>query len=266
MPKFSLILSLILVGYGCTSPPAHPPMQTGTSAPPSTPNSFSKDAVVISFIKDASDGMDEISACLSGYDTYRFVLKGDGHLVRFDGAHYVETAISQSEINKLLSEIDAAGFSSLKGDGDQYSQNAPPPSFNDTWGGSITISQKTIRITPGQSGYLVEPIKKTLNIIENYRPRNLHLYAPESMMVWVFREKDFRLGKANPTPEPPVLKWSLEDINLGNLLTDPAISKPQIVSADTLGFLMQQLKHLPVVRRVEQNGRNYLVLGCPNFS
>ena len=78
--------------------------------------------------------MDEISACLDGDDTYRFVLNRDGHLIRFDETRYLEARISQAEIDKLLSEIDATGFSSLTGDGDQYIQNPPPPSFTNTWG------------------------------------------------------------------------------------------------------------------------------------
>ena len=261
---FSFILSLILL-YGCTSPPTYPPTQTPTLEPASTPIPFSNNDVLISLIRDASDGMDEISACLNADDTYRFLLNRDGHLIRFDEARYLEARITQAEIDKLLSEIDATGFSSLTGDGDQYIQNAPPPSFTNTWGGSITVNGKTITITPGQSDYLVEPVIKTLAIIEDYKPRNLQLYAPESITLWVFMERDFTLGLANPSPEPPVLKWSVDDINLGNLLTDPATSKPQIVAENALAFLMQQLKHVPAVRRVEQNGQNYLVLVCPNF-
>lgn len=171
---FSLISSLILL-YGCTSPPAHPPSQTLTLEPASMPNPSSNNDLLISFIKNASDSMDEISACLSAYDTYRFVLDRDGQLIRFDETHYVETRISQAEIDKLLSEIEATGFSSLTGDGDQYIQNAPPPSFKNTWGGSITANERTITITPGQSDYLVEPVIKTLHIIENYKPNNLRL-------------------------------------------------------------------------------------------
>jgi hypothetical protein len=179
---FSLILSLILL-YGCTSPRAHPPTQTPNLDPASTPSQFSNNDVLISLIRDASDGMDEISACLNAYDTYRFVLNRDGHLIRFDETCYVEARISQAEIDKLLSEIEATGFSSLIGAGDQYIQNAPPPSFTNTWGGSITVNGKTITITPGQSDYLVEPVTKTLAIIEDYKPKNLQLYAPESITL-----------------------------------------------------------------------------------
>jgi hypothetical protein len=262
---FSLILSLIFFGYGCASPPAQIPTHTTTLGPASTPNPYSDDDVLISFIIDASDGMDEMSACLAADDTYRFLLYRNGHLIRFDGVQYLETRISQVEIDELLSEIDATGFPSLIGDGDQYIQNAPPPSFVNTWGASITVDEKTITITPGQSDYLVEPVKKTLDIVGNYRPKNLQVYTPESISLWVFLEENIRLGLANPTPEPPVLNWSDDDINLDNLLTDLATSKPQVLSGDPLSFLIGQIKHVPALRWVEQNRQKYLVVLCPHF-
>lgn len=209
--------------------------------------------------------MDEMSACLAANDTYRFVLYGDGNLIMFDGVQYLETRISHAEIDELLSEIEATGFSSIIGDGDQYIQNAPTPSFVNTWGGSITVNEKTITITPGQSDYLVKPVKKALEIVENYRPKNLQLYAPESISLWVFLEESIRLGLANPTPEPPFLNWLVDDISLDNLLTDPATSKPRVISGAPLSFLMGQLKHVPALRWVEQNGQKYLVVLCPNF-
>ncbi len=261
---FSLILSLILL-YGCTSPRAHPPTQLLTLEPASLPSPFANNDVLISFIRDASDGMDEISSCLNAFDTYRFVLDQDGHLIRFDETHYVETRISQTEIDKLLSEIDATGFSSLTGDGDQYIPNAPPPSFKNTWGGSITVNKKTITITPGQSDYLVEAVIKTLAIIENYKPKNLQLYAPEGITLWVFLEENLILGPANPTPEPPVLKWSIDEIDLANLAMGPFTNQPQMIKGETLAFLLRQVKTVPAFRRVEQNGQSYYVLVCPNF-
>lgn len=222
--------------------------------------------VVISFIIGASDGMDDMSACLAANDIYRFVLYQDGRLIKFNGFQYVETRISQAEMDNFLSEIEATGFSSLSGDGDQYIENSPPPSFIDTWGGSVTVNETTITVTPGQSDYLVEPVTKTLDIIENFKPANLQPYAPESVSLWVFLEESIGLGLANPTPEPPVLKWSIDEINLNELLTDLATSKPKVISGETLSFVMRQVKHIPVVRRVEQNRQNYLIMVCPNFA
>jgi hypothetical protein len=263
---FSSVLSLVLLGHSCVQHPSETPTQLLTHEPSSTPSPLSSNNLLISFIQNASDGMDDISACLNGYDSYRFVLTRDGHLIRFDEGHYAETRISQAEIDKLVSEIEATGFSSLAGDGDQYIQNAPLPSFENTWGGSLTVNEKTITITPGQSDYLVESAIKTLDIIENYRPNDLRLYTPAGIKLWVFLEQDFGLGLANPTPEPPGLKWSIENINLENLLTRPATSDPKIVSGEALSFVMQQLIHVPAVRKVEQNRHTYLVLACPNFS
>ena len=225
----------------------------------------SKD-VVVSFVIGASDGMDDMSACLAANDDYRFVLYQDGRLIKFDGFQYVERRISQAEMEDFLSDIGATGFTSLMGDGDQYIENAPAPSFIDTWGGSITVKETKIQVTPGQSDGLIESVTKTLEIIEGYRPANLQPYAPESVRLWAFLEGSIDLGLANPTPEPLVLNWPVDEINLNDLLTDPAISEPAVISGETLSFLMRQVKHLPVVRRVEQNRQNYLVVVCPNFA
>jgi len=260
--KTRIILASCLILTFLTACQSITPSPT-TSTEESIP--FSND-VVVSFIIGASDGMDDTSACLAANDIYRFVLYQDGRLIKFDGFQYVETRISQVEMDNFLSDIEATGFSSLRGDGDQYIENAPPPSFIDTWGGSVTVHNTTITITPGQSDYLVEPMTKTLEIIENYKPAILQPYAPESVSLWVFLEESISLGLANPTPEPPVLKWSLDEINLNDLLTDPATSKPEVISGETLSFVMGQVIHIPVVRRVEQNNQNYLVVVCPNFA
>ena len=254
--RFRLASSLILTFLAAC--------QSATSTPGTT-TAISNDAVV-SFTRDAYDGMDEMSACLGAYDIPRFVLYRDGRLIKFDGFQYVETRLSQADMDKLLSDIEATGFSSLSGDGDQYIENAPPPSFTDTWGGSITVNKTKITVTPGQSDNLVKPVTKTLEVIENYKPANLQPYSPENVSLWVFLEENINLGLANPTPEPPVMNWSVDKINLNDLLTDPATSKPKVISGETLSFVIGQVKHIPVVRGVEQNGQNYLVVVCPNLS
>jgi hypothetical protein len=258
--KLNLASCLILIFLtACQSITPIPTISTDISIP------ISND-VVVSFIIGASDGMDEMSACLAAKDIDRFVLYDDGRLIKFDGIQYVETRISQAEMEDFLSDIGATGFSSLRGDGDQYRENTSPPSFINTWGGSITVKETTIPITPGHSDHLVEPVTKTLEIIENYRPANLQPYAPESVNLWAFPEESIDLGLANPTPEPPVLNWSVNEINLNDLLPDPASSKPAVISGETLSFMMRQVKHIPVARRVQQNGQNYLVVVCPNFA
>ena len=258
--KLNFASCLILtLPTACQSITSTPTISTAVSIPTSND-------VVVSFVIDASDGMDDMSACLASNDIYRFVLYQDGRLIKFDGFQYIGTKISQAEIEDFLSDIGATGFSSLRGDGDQYVVNAPLSSFMDTWGGSVTVNETMIKVTPGQSDNLAESVAKTLEIIENYRPANLQPYAPESVSLWVFPEERIRLGLANPTPEPPVLNWPSGEINLSDLLTDSSTSKPKVISGETLSFVMRQVKHIPVVRRVEQNGQNYLVMVCPNFA
>ena len=258
--KLSLIFCLILILLtACQSSAPTRTTSTASSIP------ISND-VVVSFTIGANDGMDDKSACLAANDIYRFVLYQDGRLIKFDEFQYVETRVSQSEMEDFLSDIEATGFSSLSGNGDQYIKNAPPPSFRGTWGGSVTVNETTIPVTPGQSDYLVEPVTKTLEIIKNYTPANLQPYAPESVGIWVFLEESIDLGLGNPTPEPPVLKWVVDEINLNDFLTDLSTSKPKIIAGETLSFVMRQVKHIPVVRQVEQNRQNYLVIVCPNFT
>jgi len=238
---------------------------TLTPEPTSTPKPFSKDDVLVSYTRYGGDGMDEITSCLNAYYSYRFVLYRDGRLIVFDETRYLETRITQTEIDKLLSEIDATGFSSLIGDGDQYIQSAPTPSFINGWGSSITIIEKTIGITDTQSNYLVEPVIHTLNIIDNFRPQNLKPYVPESITLWVYSEQNSPIENFYPTPDPSVLNWSTDSIELGQLVVDPFTNIPQTIYGDTLSFLIQQLKFVPSFRKIEQDGQYFLVLVCPNF-
>lgn len=253
-----IVIPLISLLAACQSIAPAPATSNNTSNP------ISDDAVV-SFVIGTSDGMDEMSACLAAKDTYRFLLYGDGRLIKFDGIQYLEAIISQAEMENFLAEVETTGISALKGDGDQYLENAGPPSFINAWGGSITVNETTITITPGQSDYLVEPVTKTLEILEYYKPTHLQPYVPESANLWVFLEENIRLGLANPTPEHPVLNWSVDEIDLNGLLTDLVTSKPKVISGETLSFVMRQIDHTPGVRRVEQSRQNYLVLVCPNF-
>src|SRR5574341_348325 len=136
---FILISCLTLYCSSCEAPSAIGSTSispTNTGKPESSTTS-SNAAVLISFIRQASDGMDDISACLGAYNIYRFVLYGNGQLIRLNEGQYMETHVSQAEIDDLLSKLEETGFSSLAGDGDQYIQNAPPPSFDNTWGGSV---------------------------------------------------------------------------------------------------------------------------------
>lgn len=181
--------------------PTHTPRQTPTPEPTSTPRPISKDDVLISYSRYAGDGTDEITSCLNAYYSYRFALYRDGHLIIFDKTRYLETRISQTEIDKLLSEIDATGLASVIGNGDQYMQNAPAPSFVGGWGSSIVVIEKRIDIIDALSNYLIEPVTKTIDIIENYRPQSLKPYTPESITLWVFSEQGLPAESFVPTPQ-----------------------------------------------------------------
>lgn len=246
--------------------PSSLPTNTLTPEPTLTPKPLSSNDVLISYTRYAGDGTDEITSCLNAYYLYRFVLYRDGQLIAFDKTRYLETIINQSEIDKLLSEIDRTGFSSLIGNGDQYIRNAPTPSFANGWGSNITVSGKSIIIDDMQSNYVIESVANTLDIIANYKPKDLKPYIPESIVLFVFQEHGAEFESFQPAAEGPVLNWSVDSIDLYNMVVGPLGQQPHYVSGYTVSFLMQQLKTVPTFRKVEQNGQSYLVLACPNFT
>lgn len=249
-----------------TSLPSSLPTNTLTPEPTLTPKPLSSNDVLISYTRYAGDGTDEITSCLNAYYLYRFVLYRDGQLIMFDETRYLETTINQTEIDKLLSEIDGTGFSSLIGNGDQYIHNAPTPSFANGWGSNITVSGKSIIIDVMQSNYVIEPIANALDIIANYKPKDLKPYMPESIVLFVFPEHGTEFESFQPAAEGPVMNWSVDSIDLYNMVVDHVGQQPHYVSGYTVSFLMQQLKTVPAFRKVEQNGQSYLVLACPNFT
>jgi hypothetical protein len=233
---------------------------TPTPAFTSTPRPFSKDDILISYSVYAGDGVDEITSCLNAYYSYRFVLYRDGHLIIFDDVRYLETRINQpeTEIERLLSEIDETGISAEINNEDI--QNPPTPLFMGGWSGSITFREKTISVTNIQSDSSVKSVTKVLNIIHNYRPKNLQPYSPKTISLWAFPEHNSLVESFDPTSGSLVLSWSPDAINLNSYT-----NSPQDISGDILSFLMQQIKVVPAFRRVEQNGEYYLILICPNF-
>jgi hypothetical protein len=216
--------------------------------------------VLISYSVNPGDGVDEVLSCMHGYGVYRFVLYQGGHLIIFDEKQYLETVLSQPEIDKLLNDIETTGYFSLKGDGDQYGPTAPTPTYIGGWSSSITVQGKTINID-ARSKYLVTSVENVSQIIGNFRPPNLKPYKPNSLQVWALSIQDTSFDSYNPTPQPPILKWSFDSIQL-KALTD----EPHTISDNTASFLIDQVQTIPAFRMVEQNGQNYLVLICPNLN
>jgi len=216
--------------------------------------------VLISYSINAGDGVDEIKTCIYGYNDPQFVLYRNGRLIIFDNFRYMDTVISQDEVDRLLKKIEATGFSSIEESGDQYILNAPTPAYTGGWGSYIKVKDKTIGIDGAQSDYLVEPVKKALEIIQTYKPMNLKPYAPDSANVWAFMIQDTSFDNYSPTPIPPVLEWRADSIRL-----DTLTGEPHIVSDNRLLFLMKEVNSIPALRMVEQDGRYYLVMICADF-
>ena len=242
-----------------------PTVQVPTVIQPTPTSSSSlENPIVISYEHDANDSIDYFTACLIGLDTFSFVLYKNGHIVLFDESQFVETTIPQADIEKLLADIEATGFFSVKGGGDEFV--SPPPSSNFV-GSSIefiTVKDKTFAITAGEYQYLVEPIKETIQIVKEYRPPKLEPYVPDKLNIWVYPVQDATVTNYDPTPTPPLLEWSHDSLSLDSLvfsLNSPSKS----ISGEYLQFFMQEVKTVPVFRMVKQNGQHYLVMACPAF-
>ena len=94
------IASCLILAFLAACQSITPTPTTSTAA--STP--ISND-IVVSFVIDASDGMDDMSACLASNNIFRFVLYQDGRLLKFDGFQYIETKISQAALNYSLRNL-----------------------------------------------------------------------------------------------------------------------------------------------------------------
>lgn len=278
MRRFVLLLVLIFTIVGCGSSniqsptsetipklpgapsPPHLPGQTQTNVPTETPFPLPPNPILVSSGVGAGDGVDEITSCLQAYHTYRFVLYQDGHLIVFDGNRYLETVISHEEVNKLLTEIDEAGFFSVSGDGDQYVPTAPTPAYAGGLSYFMSVKGKTVEVHHTHSEDVVASIDKTRKLIENFQPSSLKIYKPESVKIWAVLLQDISLGIASPTPEPPPLNWSSDNIQL-----DALRGEFHVMMGTPVSFVLEQVKSIPSFRIVQQNEKEYLVLVCPDF-
>jgi len=238
----------------------HPSIQSQTKEPTETPSHPPPNPILVSFGVGAGDGVDEITSCLQAYHTYRFILYQDGHLIVFDGNRYLETVISQVEVDKLLAEIEDIGFSSVSGDGDQFVPTAPTPAYAGDLSYFMSVRGKTIKVQYTHSENVIASIEKTRQIIEGFRPPNLRIYKPERVEIWAILTQDISLGITSPTPEPSHLNWSSDEIQL-----DALTAGFHVLTGAPKSFVLEQVKSIPSFRIVQQNEKDYLVLVCPNF-
>jgi len=248
---------LALQTASATLLPTRPPTQTSTPKPTPTLNPASP---LVSFTRYPNDGVDEITSCMQGLGTYRFVLYQDGRFILFDNGHYLATSISSSEIDKLLKRIEATGFFAVNGDGDQYISDAPTPSYSGGWGSSIAVKGHHVAIEDSQQDYLVSSVLETLKIIVEFKPKGLKAYQPDRVAVWSFSLQDTSLESHIPTPTPPILDWSSENVAVNQFR-----SGPYEVSGGILSFLLKEVGDIPAFRMVQQENQLYLILICPAF-
>ncbi|WKZ44550.1 MAG: hypothetical protein QY302_02020 [Anaerolineales bacterium] len=246
-----------------------PSLPTSTQTPSitnltTTPTSNLENSVLIAYEYDANDSIDHFTACLTGLDTFSFILYENGHVILFEESIFVETIIPQAEIEKLLAAIESTGFFLVKGGGDEFVSIPPTPSFAGSSMQTIKVKEKTFAITAEEYQYLVESIKETIQIIKDYKPPGLTPYVPDKLYIWVYPIQDTSLENYDPTPTPPTLDWPYESIPLDTLVFTPN-SPSRIISNEHLRFLIQELNTVPAYRMVRQNGQYYLLMTCPAF-
>jgi hypothetical protein len=253
--SFLLLLSLRILA-GCITPP-----QQSIDHPSPTP--FLENSILISYEQDGNDSIDYFTACLLGLNTFSFVLYSNGRVVLFDDPQFMEMTIPQAEIDKLLADIESTGFFLVKGGGDEFVSPPPTSSFVGSSTQFISVKEKTFAITAGEYQYLIEPIKKTIQIVRKYKPPRLVPFFPEKLNIWVYPIQDTALTNYDPTPTP-MLEWSYKSIPLDTLVF--TLNSPsKTISGKYLQFLMKEVKTVPVYRMVKQNGQNYLIMACPAF-
>jgi hypothetical protein len=248
-----LIFVPIMVGCLVTS-------QRSIEYPSSTP--ILENPILISYKQDGNDSIDRFTGCLIGLNTLSFVLYNNGRVVLFDGSRFMESTISQTEVQQLLADIESTGFFSVKGNGDEFVSPPPTSGFVGSSMQFITVKKKKINVTAGQYQYLVEPIKETIEIVRKYKPQRLAPYVPDKLYIWVYPTQDTALTNFNPTPTPPTLEWAYESIPLDTLVFEPD-GPEKTISDKYLQFLMQEVKTVPIYRMVKQNAQHYLVMACP---
>lgn len=237
------------------------PTETPTFKLTTTSSPKPKNPILVSHINYSGGEVDQITACLWGNDFYDFVLYQNGHLIIFDGT-YRETIVPQPEIDKLLGAIEATGFFSIYGNGDQYIKNAPTPPYIGRES-NITVNGNSIYLNADMIDYEIEAIRKTQQLIGEFDAVNLQPYKPESVTIWAIKITDTSFDSYYPRPQPNTLHWSSDTISL-EILANEYPSKI-INSGKALDFLMSQIKTIPDYRMIDRDSQYYLVLTCPNF-
>lgn len=115
-----------------------------------------------------------------------------------EASWYEEKEINKEDVTVLLKRIEKSGFFSVSGDGKMWEEDPIyqlPDDFVESQGaGTLSLEaeygdlSKQVTIYIPYRSYLVPEIAETLQILEEYIPRNMKPYRPKHWVAWVSRE------------------------------------------------------------------------------
>jgi hypothetical protein len=142
------------------------------------------------------------------------VLYTDGQLI-IPGKTFQQKLLSKEEIDQLFSQLDSFGFFSLTRDNLYNFGNQEPPRVFDGIVYCVIATgerkQNLCTYEPHES-FLVPEMKKVLQFLSNYQPKEMTPYYPDRILLWV------QIGR-NPYAENLPEKAVLWNENFPNLET-----------------------------------------------
>ncbi len=143
-----------------------------------------------------SDGGDDLVRCIQE-DTGnpRFILYQDGVLIRHGQPYYLQSQLSQTEIDKLMDEITKTGLFQ-EADSKYQAGNS-----------ALVINGKTYFVPydlPEE-----DPLRKALEVILSFQSQNATKFVPQNLLLMVFSvfELDDIIKNWLPEPNPVFQTW-----------------------------------------------------------
>lgn len=167
---------------------------TSVSSPTSTATNTPKPFLIA--YSYSSDGGDDLVRCIQE-DTGnpRFILYQDGVLIRYGQPYYLQSQLSQNEIDKLMDEISKTGL--FQEDHSKYQAG----------NSALVINGKTYFVPYDLPDG--DALQKALEVILSFQPQNATKFVPQNMILMVFSvfELDDIIKNWLAEPNPVFQSW-----------------------------------------------------------
>ncbi len=176
--------------------------------------------------------------------------------------------MSETETAELISRIEQTGFLDLAGTGelkeeDPIYKNAPASVETGAGGHILKVKDKMIEVDQALIEYSKEPIIKTLEIVNSFQPEESHIYAPETILLWIFPVENSESIVWYPaTPIPPIQKWPESIISLETLMASTG-NNYAYVTGSSSETLFEMHGFFPSGKVYTENDQEYYVVACP---